>query len=291
MASHGRLCRYQKQGLEGLKSQSRRPHRSVRKVLELQTGWILELRKARRLGARRIANELRRLYDFSLSPATVQKVLARQLCSILPRRNRQRKGRRRYNRPIPGDRVQFDVMKVGPRLYQYTAIDDCTRYRILALYPRRTAANSLDFLEKVQGEIPFPIQRIQTDRGLEFFAYAFQEKLMEYHIKFRPIRPGSPHLNVKVERSQRTDLDEFYATVDLSDPELPVKLEAWQDYYNCSRPHGSLGNRTPWEVWLDKAAITPLSEEVFYAYDESRETIRYQDYTWDMRFKKLKRCR
>lgn len=257
----------------------------------MQTGWILELRKTRRLGARRIANELKRLYDFSLSLATVQKVLTQHLCSILPRRNRQRKGRRRYNRPIPGDRVQFDVMKVGPRLYQYTAIDDCTRYRILALYPRRTAANSVDFLEKVQDEIPFPIQRVQTDRGLEFFAYAFQEKLMEYHIKFRPIRPGSPHLNGKVERSQRTDLDEFYATVDLSDPELPAKLEAWQDYYNCSRPHGSLGNRTPWEVWLDKAAITPLSEEVFDAYDESRETIRYQDYTWDTRFQKLKRCR
>lgn len=46
---------------------------------------------------------------------------------------------------------------------------------------------------------------------------------------------------------------EFYTTVDLSDPELPVKLEAWQDYNNCSRPHSSLGNCTPWEAWLDKA--------------------------------------
>jgi hypothetical protein len=69
----------------------------------MQTGWILELRKTRRLGARRIANELKRLYDFSLSLATVQKVLTQHLCSILPRRNRQRKGRRRYNRPIPGE--------------------------------------------------------------------------------------------------------------------------------------------------------------------------------------------
>ncbi|MDR7866533.1 MAG: IS481 family transposase [Sporomusaceae bacterium] len=281
--------RYQDHGLEGLKSQSRRPHSSIRKVQDLEHGWVMELRRKRKLGARRIANELRRLYDFSISLATIQKVLVKEQCSFLPRRKRSGQKTRRYNRSIPGDRVQVDVMKVRPGLYQYTAIDDCTRYRVLGLYPRRTAENSLDFLEKVLEELPFPVQRIQTDRGLEFFAYSFQEKLMEYHIKFRPIRPGSPYLNGKVERSQRTDKDEFYATVDLYDPELSTKLEEWQDYYNCFRPHLSLGNQSPWQIWLDKAAVTPLSEEIFATYDESRETIRDQDYAWDSRYQKLKR--
>ena len=77
---------------------------------------------------------------------------------------------------------------------QYTAVDDCTRIRVLALFNRRTAANSVQFLELAIEEFPFPIQRIQTDRGREFFAYCFQEKLMEYGIKFRPIKPASPHL-------------------------------------------------------------------------------------------------
>ena len=114
----------------------------------------------------------------------------------------------------------MDTCKIAPGLYQYTAIDDCTRIRVLALYKRRSAANSLLFLEKVIEEFPFPIQRIQTDRGREFFAYAFQEKLMEYGIKFRPLKPASPHLNGKVERSQRTDLEEFYPTVDLRAEDL-----------------------------------------------------------------------
>ena len=48
------------------------------------------------------------------------------------------------------------------------------------------------------------IQRIQCDRGHEFFAVKVQEKLMKYSIKFRPIKPRSPHLNGKVERSQQT---------------------------------------------------------------------------------------
>ena len=43
---------------------------------------------------------------------------------------------------------------------------------------------------------------------------------MEYGIKFRPIKPASPHLNGKVERSQRTYIEEFYATVDLKAPDL-----------------------------------------------------------------------
>ena len=128
--------------------------------------------------------------------------------------------RKRYAKEIPGERVQMDTCKIAPSLYQYTAIDDCTRIRVLALYKRRSAGNSLLFLEKVIEEFPFPIQRIQTDRGREFFAYAFQEKLMEYGIKFRPLKPASPHLNGKVERSQRTDLEEFYATVDLRAEDL-----------------------------------------------------------------------
>ena len=43
---------------------------------------------------------------------------------------------------------------------------------------------------------------------------------MEYGIKFRPLKPASPHLNGKVERSQRTDLEEFYASVDLPAEDL-----------------------------------------------------------------------
>lgn len=87
--------------------------------------------------------------------------------------------------------MQIDTCKIAPGLYQYTAIDDCTRTRVLALYSRRAAANSLPFLEKVVEEMPFPIQRIQTDRGREFFAYKFQERLMEHGIKFRPNKPRS----------------------------------------------------------------------------------------------------
>ena len=104
----------------------------------------------------------------------------------------------------------MDTCKIGPGLYQYTSVDDCTRYRVLRLYSRRTTANTLDFIDCVIEEMPFPIQRLQTDRGREFFAVKVQEKLKEYSIKFRPNKPASPHLNGKVERSHRNDQERFY---------------------------------------------------------------------------------
>ena len=72
----------------------------------------------------------------------------------------------------------------------------------MELYKRRTAENTLDFMIE---QFSFPIQRTQCDRRREFFAVKVQEKLMKYSIKFRPIKPRSPHLNGKVERSQQTD--------------------------------------------------------------------------------------
>jgi hypothetical protein len=127
------------------------------------------MRSVRNLGARRLQTELMRLHEISLSLATIHNVLS--LYQVEPIKKFRRKvDYTRYERPLPGDRVQLDTCKLGPGLYQYTSIDDCTRYRVLRIYKRRTAINTLDFLECVVEEMPFPIQRIQTDRGLEFFA-------------------------------------------------------------------------------------------------------------------------
>lgn len=242
------IRRYEEHGLPGLQSESRRPKNfPAAKVFDQQTQWILQMRSERKLVARRIQSELARLHNFSISTASIHKVLAEHGENVLSIQRNRRKGKRLYSRPIPGDRVQMDTCKIAPGIYQYTAIDDCTRFRVLAVFARRTAANSLAFLDKVIEEMPFPIQRIQTDRGKEFFAYKFQDRLMEWGIKFRPIKPASPHLNGKVERSQKTDLQEFWATISLNDTELRDRLDEWQFYYNWHRPHSSLGGKTPIE--------------------------------------------
>jgi transposase InsO family protein len=56
-----------------------------------------------------------------------------------------------------------------------------------------------------------------------------------------------PTTEPEVERSQKTDLEEFRATVDLASPVLEKQLDDWQVYYTEFRPHGSLRRQTPWE--------------------------------------------
>jgi len=118
--------RYQALGMAGLEEQSRRPHSSPgRKVLEREQGLILQLRRERKLGLKRLRIELIRNHDLRLSLDTLHKVLVRHGLNRLPHRPKlKRKGTRRYSRPVPGDRVQLDTCKIAPGLYQYTAIDD-----------------------------------------------------------------------------------------------------------------------------------------------------------------------
>lgn len=55
----------------------------------------------------------------------------------------------RYNRPLLGNRVQMHTCKISNDLYQFTAVDDCTRMRVLGLYAKRTAENAVHFLRSV----------------------------------------------------------------------------------------------------------------------------------------------
>lgn len=285
------LKRYELNGIEGLREESKRPRSSpASKVTTEYENIIIDMRKTRKLGHRRICTELQRLHGISLSVATVHKILKRHNEQYLQRKREYRKKIHRYNRPVPGDRVQMDVCKIAPGLYQYTAIDDCSRYMVVALFKRRTATNSMEFLEQVAEEMPFAIQRIQTDRGAEFFADKFQRQLMEWAIKFRPIKPASPHLNGKVERAQRTVLDEFYSTTDIKSAELEQELAEWQHYYNWQRPHSSLNGKTPMDVVCELMPQTPYNDDVIEQYDISKERLQEQNYKLDLRLRKLKRC-
>ena len=136
--------------------------------------------------------------------------------------------------------------------------------------------------------MPFAFQRIQTDRGREFFATEFQEMLLDWGIKFRLIKPASPHLNGKVDRSQRTDLDEFCCTVDLKNPALEDLLSEWQYYYNWDRPHRSLNGKSPVERLAELADKALLWEEISAKFYPSKEHLQEQSYRAELALRKLK---
>jgi transposase InsO family protein len=81
--------------------------------------------------------------------------------------------------------VQIDSMKVASGLYQFTAIDDCTRLHVLGLYPDRSSTSAKRFLvDRVLEELPLPLQRVQTDQGAEFCSVSFHGALHKRRIKF-----------------------------------------------------------------------------------------------------------
>lgn len=265
--------RYTEHGEAGLKNLSRRPKSSpASKITDEMRKWVLEFRTQQNIGARRIQNELKWVHSCKLSLASIHRILQSHRVQPLRKIKRSREPKR-YSRPIPGDRVQMDTCKVRPGVYLYTAVDDCSRYLVLGVYSRRTAKNTIHFLtERVLEEMHFPIQRLQTDSGSEFTAYSIQELLGEYSIKYRPIRPASPHLNGKVERAQQTVLREFFALkgAGLSLAELDDELAYWQHYYNWDRIHGTIG-MPPVDMVSARLKETPFWDEVIEKYSPAQE--------------------
>ncbi len=113
--------------------------------------------------------------------------------------------------------------------------------------------------------------------------------MMEYGIKFRPNKPGSPHLNGKVEPSQKTDKTEFYAAIDITSENLQNQLAEWQHYYNWLRTHSALKVKTPMKRYFELSEETPFSDEVQNQYNPSDERIQNANYKGDLEIAKLKR--
>lgn len=130
----------------------------------------------------------------------------------------------------PGQRIQIDVKFVpascivgdaqGEKFYQYTAIDEYSRFRYIEAFKEHSSYSSTVFLENMLKAFPFPVECVQTDNGLEFTKRLhkendltlFEEKLMKLNIKHKLIRPYTPRHNGKVERSHRKDNEYFYAS-------------------------------------------------------------------------------
>jgi transposase InsO family protein len=147
--------------------------------------------------------------------------------------------------------------------YISTAIDDCTRIRVV--YDACNQTSAIRFADEVIRRLPFRVLVIQTDNGAEFQS-RFHWHLEARDIRHVYIRPRTPHLNGKVERSHRVDEQEFYQLLDKDGIADDIhlfndKLREWEDYYNYNRPHGALDGQTPYERLLAKTAgsLSPAS--------------------------------
>jgi transposase InsO family protein len=266
--------RFDAHGEAGLWDGSTRPHRSPTAFSSEIISKILYLRQHYHFGPGRIADYLRRFHQLSVAVSSVHRVLLRHDMNRLPANQKHRahaKRWKRYEKPQPGHRLQIDVKFLEripgtrKRFYQFTAIDDCTRLRVLKVYDACNQGTAIRFLDDVLRRLPFGVQVVQTDNGAEFQS-RFHWRLEALDIRHVYIRPRTPHLNGKVERSHRIDDQEFYQLLDKDGITDDIhlfneKLRAWEDYYNYHRPHGALDGQTPYERLVAKlrAGTSPAS--------------------------------
>lgn len=185
-----------------------------------------------------------------------------------PRTNQSRYPEMSY----PGEKVQIDVKEVpyaclrgalrrdGKHLYQWTAIDECTRIRFIYGFEEHTPENTVKFLKMLVKAFPFRIRTIQTDNGTEF-TYKFisdtekspMDKWLEAHgIEHVLIPPRTPWHNGKVERSHRNDQRYFYDWEHFrSVDELNEKLRKHLIWSN-NKTMRTLGRKSPVQLLCEK---------------------------------------
>ena len=218
---------------------------------------ILHLRRTYHLGPQRITWYLERYHGVKTSCSSVYRTLVRNGMRRLPKKvGRRAIHTRRYAKRVPGHHIQVDVKFLSlmtddgskARRFQYTAIDDATRIRALRIYRRHNQKNAIDFIDYVIEKFPFRIHTIRSDWGHEFQAQ-FHWHVEDKGIRHVYIKPRSPQLNGKVERSHRSDKEEFYQLLTYTDDvDLNKKLKGWERFYNYNRPHGAFNGKTPYEA-------------------------------------------
>lgn len=263
------LTEYRKQGEAGLEPKSTRPKTNPKETPIRIKERVIEMRKETRKCAKKLSWYLED-EGIKIHFQTVQKFIKAE---GLTRKYRVRKIQYKYLRvPLKkGELIEIDVKYVpdlieGKRYYQFTAIDCATRWRYLSAHEDISTFSAIRFLEEVIAQAPFKIQAIKTDNGSCFTNrhnggyvksealfpkdHAFDELCKKYSITHYLIDPGKPAQNGKVERSHRTDQEQFYDQINFKTfKEFKHKLRLWNREYNNTK-HCGLNGKSPNEMLL-----------------------------------------
>lgn len=264
--------RYREYGPEAMSDRSSRPHSSPRRTATRTERRIIAVRVNRRWGPARIG------YLLGIHPSTVHRVLSRYRLAKLAWLDRGT-GRviRRYEHEKPGDLVHVDIKKLG-RIpdggghralgratgrrnkartplnrrpgyhYLHNAVDDHSRLAYTEILTDETKETAAAFWQRANAWFQaqgITVQRVLTDNGNCYRSRSFAQALGP-DIKHKRTRPYRPQTNGKVERFNRTMLEEWaYIRPYRSEAERVAAFPDWLHAYNHHRAHTALKGQTP----------------------------------------------
>ena len=252
--------------LDSLADQSHRPKVSPRAHTEE------ELRKIRKRLKRHKWSDLILAYQeliekdgYTRSYGGFKRIAEKLLSEKPPKKKKKRKPKPYQRAAYPGQKVQIDVKYVpsycvtnGEKYYQYTAVDECSRWTYREMYDEHSTYSSKDFLEKLIRKAPFPIREVQTDNGSEFtnrlqvtkskHLTMFEIALNDYGILYHRIQIATPRHNGKVERQHRIDEERFYQSMRMYNLEDGRKQLAVYQKKSNNYIKQCLGMKTPNQI-------------------------------------------
>lgn len=260
--------RYRAEGVTGLEDRSSRPCSCPHRTSPAVERRIVALRRRHKLGPARLGSRI------GVAPSTVHRVLVRHGLQRLAWMDRPT-GRviRRIQTTRPGELVHVDVKKLGriPRgggwrahgreatrfgrerrsrgmAYVHSAVDAHTRIAFSQIHDDERGETAARFFADARRYFDHhgiqDIEAVLTDNAKAYGSAAFQAALGD--AEHRRIRPYRPQTNGKVERYNRTLLDEWaYVRTYRSDDQRTRALDRWLHNYNHHRGHTALGGQPP----------------------------------------------
>jgi transposase InsO family protein len=264
--------RYREHGAAGMLDRSSRPRSNPRRTPTRLERRIINVRVIRRWGPARIGSLL------GVAASTVHKVLTRfgmpRLTDLDRATGRSiRRSIRRYEHPHPGDLVHVDIKKLGNipdggghkvlgraagrrdrhrgmgYSYLHNAVDDHSRLAYTEILPDERRETAAAFWTRAQAYFAaagITVARVLTDNGACYRSRVWAETLTAARITHKRTRPYRPQTNGKVERFNRTLLDEWaYTQPYRTESERRAALPGWLHTYNHHRGHTALGGFSP----------------------------------------------
>jgi transposase InsO family protein len=261
--------RWRRQGDVGLLDRSSRPLRCPARTPRALERRVEQLRRSRKLGPARIAGIL------EIAASTVHRILCRHGLNRLAWIDRPSGTviRRRIEHSRPGEQVQVDIKKLGRipagggwrahgrgndrthghagvgYAFIHTAIDSHSRLAYSEVLPDERATTAIAFWHRAHtwfSDLGIGVEVVQTDNGSCYRAQAFTVAVEATGAHHRRLPPRRPAWNGKVERFNRTLLNEWaYVRVYRTDTARNQALERWLHLYNHHRSHTSLGGQAP----------------------------------------------
>ena len=264
--------------LQSLADKSHRPHHHPNQHTEDELKLISDMRK-RNPNAGLIVFWVKLMQrGYSRSVTGLYRVMRRQGHIAVKLPNPKYVPKPYEQMHYPGERVQVDVKFVPEicmvgdakkkKFYQYTAIDEYSRFRYVEAFEEHSTYSSAVFIEHMLKAFKFNVECVQTDNGMEFTKRLcvgkqtptlFEKTLRKHNIQHKLIRPFTPRHNGKVERSHRKDNEYFYAT---------HRFYSFDDFANQLKVHNYNYNKFPmrplnWKAPIDYIKAYIEDGEVF----------------------------